>query len=194
MPLVGNINLKFKIKLIIINLKPWSDLLSWCHSVPPPHPPKQAYPSVSRGYSVWPGASWGCSWTEKPKADTEAVRHARKRHVSKVKLTLYSAQICPWRLLAARSSQQAALPHGSGPGWYTSNLKLCEINHTICMASCGRGLGTWGFLLSLQMLRKTEWSTGPSSPVILNTRDSLNSGSVEPRIQRRDLVLHTHLQ
>lgn len=109
------------------------------------------------------------------------MRHARKRHISKVKPTLHSAQICPWKLLAARSSQQTALPYGSGPGWYTSNLKLCEKSHTICMASHGRRLGTWVFLLPLQMPRKTTQSTGSSSPVILITTDS--AGLLNPEFK-----------
>lgn len=91
---------------------------------------KRAQPSIRRGYKGWSGAIWCSSWTEKPEADTEAARHARRRHISKVKLSLHSAQNCSWRLLAPRSSSQTALSHGSESGWYTSILKLHEKIHT----------------------------------------------------------------
>jgi len=48
-------------------------------------PPKPAQPSTTRGYNV------GSSLTDQPKADKKAARHVRRRHVSRVKLPLYSA-------------------------------------------------------------------------------------------------------
>lgn len=78
---------------------------------------------------------------------TQAAKHARRRHISKVKLSLHSAQNCSWRLLAARSSQGTALSHGSGPDWYTSILQNCVRNKcTMFIDGHGRGLGA-GFCL-----------------------------------------------
>lgn len=153
--------------------------------------PKQAQPSTARRYNGWPGASWGSSWTEKPKADTELARRARRRHVSKLKLSLHSAQNCPWRLLAPRSSRRTALPHGAGPGWYTSILKLCE-EKTYHFYGCPwERIREMGFVCSLT-------NTQANCPNWLiqscDTHHNKLSWSVEPRIQRRVFFLHTHPQ
>lgn len=79
---------------------------------------------------------------------TQAAKHARRRHISKVKLSFHSAENCPWRLLAGRSSQGTASLHGSGLDWYTSILQNCVRNKcTMFNDGHGRGLGAGVCLL-----------------------------------------------
>lgn len=69
--------------------------------------PKTSIPISKKRCSGWPGASWGSSWTEKPKAHTEVVRHARKSTFPKLNWPFVVPRSVPggyWQQVAASSA------------------------------------------------------------------------------------------